>query len=151
MVTPLRWIGQSASRCGIGRMRGQSLPDVTMTGTVRRPLELAEPVLEATRVHPRFPQRGDGFGDEKAQWDPDGGDEVEGGIELVEAGLEMFEREWHRPGDVACRVLLSGSNVEDDNGGGAGTLEQVVARDPLGAVGAGTERPEDLLHFGKLP
>ncbi len=110
---------------------------------------LGEALLQTARPTPPGPQPRDGFRGEQAERPSAVGDDLEAGVELVEAGLEVLEGERARAGDVAGRVLLLGPHVEHDDLTGLHAGEQLVPADPLGARGVGAERAEDLVDLGE--
>ena len=108
---------------------------------------LGQTVLQAARsTSPGTEARG-GLGGEQAQRPPAVGDDLEAGVELTEASLQVLQGQRECPGDVAGHVLLGGADVEHDHLTRAGTLEQLGARHPLGVTRARTDGAQDLLHL----
>ncbi len=108
---------------------------------------LGKPVFQAARSQPSGTKGRDGFGGEEAQGPPAVGDNLEAGVELAEAGLQVLQRQRDRPGDVPGCVLLGRADVEDDDLTGPDALEQLGTGHPLGAVAARPDGAKDLVDL----
>ena len=110
---------------------------------------LGQPVLQAARLSPPVPKQRHGLWGEEAQRPAAVGDDLDGGVELVEAGLEMLQGERAGTRDVAGRVLLCGPHIEHHDLFGLHARQELVSAHPLGARGVGAERAEDLVDLGE--
>jgi len=125
------WCRQLAGRSG-GRRGRPSLPGPGPGGNRQAcPTPLGHAVLEAA-CRAATPAEGrDGLGREQAERSPAVGDNLDGGVELVEPRLEVLQGERDRTGDMPRCVLLGRPHVDHDHVAGTGPLEKPGTRSAL--------------------
>jgi Rrf2 family iron-sulfur cluster assembly transcriptional regulator len=104
---------------------------------------LWETLLQTARPAATGAQDHDGLGREEAQRAAAISDNLEGGVELVQARLEVLWGERYRPGNMTSYVLVLGPHVEHHDLAGPDPRQQLRPADPLGLAGPGANDMED--------